>query len=98
MNRKKLSVIILTLFAITFFLAGCSEKIDSNNEVVYSEFLGTWTGEMSYSMFDFRGNDSMFNSSNISRPGFDISSKITKLEFTKDTLYMSISTENEITV
>ena len=63
----------------------------TDNEKVYYEFLGTWIGNMEFTMFSFRENMSDFNMSdkeNIS------TSNITKLEFTQDTLYMTITTEN----
>ena len=97
MNNKK--VFRLTVFSLTFLLAvllsGCSENIGSNEEVVFTEFLGTWIGNMNYSMVNFRDNFSMFNTTNRTNRENNFSSHITELEFTKDTVYMTISTENE---
>ncbi len=97
MNNKK--VFRLTVFLLTFLLAvllsGCSENIGSNGEVVFTEFLGTWIGNMNYSMSNFRDNFSMFNATNRTNREINFSSHITELEFTKDTVYMTISTENE---
>ena len=49
-----------------------------DGEVDTSTFIGTWTGTMEFSMFNW-GDDTRM-------------SKITSLEFTEDTLYMTITT------
>ena len=81
-NIKKFELIFITLI-ITIFLCGCSEENSLNADIVHTEFLGTWSGNMEYTMFSFRENAtnaSFFN--------------ITELEFTKDILYMTITTDN----
>ena len=94
MNRKNTQIfgVILTILIITIFLSGCSEDNSSNGEVVHTEFLGTWIGCMEFSTFNFGGNMSNFNNSNKVNVS---SSNITKLEFTKDTLHMTITTDNK---
>ena len=94
---KKTSIvgIISVIFLLTVFLCGCSENINLNDEVIFTEFIGTWVGNMNYSMFTSRDNFSMINNTNItSRENNTITATITKLEFTKDTVYTTIATEN----
>lgn len=87
--------IISAIFLLTFFLCGCSENNDSNDEVISTEFLGTWIGNMNYSMFNFRENFSMLNVTNMTGgENNTITANITELEFTKDIVYMTINTEN----
>ncbi len=86
MNKKKnvkIFGLLFTTLIITIFLCGCSKDNSSNVEVIHNEFLGTWFGNMEYTMFSFRENVSNASSANI-----------TELEFTKDTLYMTITTDN----
>jgi len=68
-----------------------------------NRFIGTWTGNMETSMFGFRGEGGMRNMSDF-RNGTTgnmtdfmntTAANITKLEFTVDTLFMMITTENE---
>ena len=53
---------------------------DGNDKVDTSMFTGTWTGSMEFSMFAW-GDDTG-------------ASTVTSLEFTEDTLYMTITTNN----
>lgn len=89
--NKQFIVLGLIIIIFTNFLCGCTEMGIKDNEKVYNEFLGTWIGNMEFSIFNFRENMSNFNMTdkeNIS------ASNITKLEFTKDILYMTITTKN----
>lgn len=97
MNKKNrikqivVIVIVTSLFAV--FLCGCTENIGTNNGVDLSKFLGTWTGNMETSMFGFRGNGSAWNMTDFRENR--TAGNITKLEFTVDTLYMTITIGNE---
>ena len=97
-------VIVVSLFAV--FLCGCTgNSVTTNGAVDSSKFLGTWTGNMEEtSIFGFRENDAMGNMSNFrendtnwnmtgSRQNLT-GGNITELEFTVDTLYMTIMTGN----
>ena len=89
--NKQVIFLVLILIIFTNFLCGCTEMSSTDNEKVYYEFLGTWIGNMEFSMLNFRENMSDFNMTN--RENIS-ASNITKLEFTQDTLYMTITTEN----
>lgn len=111
MNRKNRIkqvsgiVIVTSLFAVC--LCGCTENSSTNNEVDLSKFLGTWTGNMEEtSIFGFRENNTMRNMSDFRENGTNWNmtgfrqnmtraGNITKLEFTVDTLYMTILIGNE---
>jgi len=97
-------VIVTSLFAV--FLCGCTENSSTINGVDLSKFLGTWTGNMEQtSIFGFRENDTIGNTSDFmeNHTNWNMTEfrqsmtggNITKLEFTVDTLYMTIKIGNE---
>ena len=58
--------------------------MDDRKVVVQNEFLGSWFGNMEYTLFSFGENTSETSTANI-----------TEIDFTKDTLYMTITTDND---
>ena len=82
-NNGKLFGFISTFFIVIIFFCGCSEKNGLNELAIQNEFLGTWFCNMEFTLFSFRENNSN-----------DTSANITELEFSKDTLYMTITTDN----
>ena len=100
---KQAFVVVLTIFLFTVFLCGCTDTSSSNDGVDLSKFIGTWSGNMETSMFGFKGDRAMGNISdfmngtrrNMTDSMNSTSANITELEFTVDTLYMTITTENE---
>ena len=68
-------------------LCGCTTDeyasvSDSNQNIDSSKFIGTWIGDMEFSMFNRGGNI------DTEQP------HVTEIEFTKDTMYMMIETNN----
>lgn len=89
---KQVFIVVLTIFLFVVFLCGCTENSSSNDGVDLSKFIGTWSGNMETSMFGFRGDSAMGNMTDFMNT---TAANITELEFTVDTLYMTITTENE---
>ena len=101
-KRKQIGITVAIISFITVLLCGCAEYTDINNEVDLSMFLGTWVGNMEISTFGFRSNGAMGNMSDFRNGSMQnmtdfmntTSANITELEFTVDTLYLTITTEN----
>lgn len=77
----------------TLLLSGCSEN-NTGGDALYTEFIGSWVGNMEYSMNNFRDNFSMFNNDSMTNRGNFSLVNITQLEFTKDTIYMTLTSED----
>ena len=95
MNNKKIKkshLSLLTIFIFTLLLCGCSEN-NTSSDALNTEFIGSWIGNMEYSMNNFRDNFSMVNDNITNGRNFS-SANITKLELTKDTIYMTITSED----
>jgi hypothetical protein len=102
---KKLIIVVLTIFLLTVFLSGCTENNSTNDKVDLNKFIGTWSGNMKTSFLGFRGNNPPMNNTNILENNTDRNFtnfrqngtivNITKLEFTSESLYMTITTGNE---
>ena len=110
MNReptiKQAFAIAVAILFFVLFLCGCTENNSSNDgNTDLSKFIGSWSGTMGTSMFGFRGNRTFGNITddleNETRGNFSdfminrTTSNITELEFTSDTLYMTLLTGNE---
>ena len=98
MNKKITIGIIITIVLLVAFLCGCTASDSYSEKVVNTELLGIWTGKMQYlpninlSDFDFPKSS---NHTNITDMEKFSSANITQLEFKKETVEMTIKTENE---
>lgn len=77
---NKIIIFGALFLAFSILLSGCTDSRISDESQDLSKFFGVWEGNMEFSMFGGREN---FSSSNI-----------TMLEFTENTLYMTITTLN----
>jgi hypothetical protein len=78
---NKILLLGVTFIALSLLLGGCTENSISNQTTDLSKFYGTWEGNMKLSMFNGRENPNNAN--------------ITKLEFSENTLYMTMTNGNE---
>ena len=77
---NKMILIGAAFIALSMMLSGCTENSVSSQNFDQSKFYGIWEGSMELSMFGGREN---FNTVTI-----------TKLEFTENNLYMTMTTGN----
>jgi len=70
----------VSFIAFSILLSGCTDNNISNEDMDLSKFYGIWEGNLEFSMFGGRENFSTVN--------------ITRLEFTENTLYMTMKTWN----
>lgn len=89
---KKAFIVIIFVLLLIVSLCGCTENnsLDTNDEL--SKFLGTWTGNMEFSMFNYSNNSSRNNMTDFNNIS---STNITELEFTLNNLNMIVSIGNE---
>jgi len=85
-NKKNITILTLVVLSIVL-LCGCTKNEyatvnNANQNTDNLKFIGTWIGDMEFSMFNWNQNSSLKTP------------HITELEFTQDTVYMTIKTNN----